>query len=328
LSWSGSEQRITKHSEISSPVATVSMNLKPTQGLFKFDFSDHHAFLGVSVDADATGVRDRYKEIARLMHPDSANWQTVDEKMLATKIFSSVVNQSYAQLSKVAQLQEQQVMLELLAKRVIADAGKIDISSSSAQKLYQQSTEDLNRVYHELLQELALQQYRQLGSSTEITGNISELNMVYLLRKRNQSVRSSTTGNTAAPGTESVTEMPKAAAEATKNPLMGEKAMRRAEEYINMRNWTKANVELREVLKDDPSNAIAHAQMAIVYYRQNQATMAKMHMNKAIQLDPSDPTVRNAKQEIKKLMSDAPVASKSPAAAGGKGGLFGLFGRK
>jgi tetratricopeptide (TPR) repeat protein len=307
------------------------MNLKPTQGLFKFDFSDHHAFLGLSVDADATGVRDRYKEIARLMHPDSANWQTVDEKMLATKIFSSVVNQSYGQLSKAAQLQEQQVMLELLAKRVIADAGKIDISSSSAQKLYQQNTEDLSRVYHELLHELALQQYRQLGSSTEITGNISELNLVYLLRKRNQSVRPSSTGNNATPGTdqpiESATETPKAT-EANKNPLMGEKAMRRAEEYINMRNWTKANVELREVLKDDPSNAIAHAQMAIVYYRQNQATMAKMHMNKAIQLDPSDPTVRNAKQEIKKLMSDAPVASKSPAAAGGKGGLFGLFGRK
>jgi hypothetical protein len=39
------------------------MNLKPTQGLFKFDFTDHHAFLGVSVDADATGVRDRYKEV-------------------------------------------------------------------------------------------------------------------------------------------------------------------------------------------------------------------------------------------------------------------------
>ncbi len=309
------------------------MNLKPTQGLFKFDFSDHHAFLGVSVDADATGVRDRYKEIARLMHPDSANWQTVDEKMLATKIFSSVVNQSYGQLSKAAQLQEQQVMLELLAKRVIADAGKIDISSSSAQKLYQQSTEDLSRVYHELLHELALQQYRQLSSSTEITGNISELNLVYLLRKRNQSIRPSTTVNNATPGTdrpiESATETPKAT-EATKNPLMGEKAMRRAEEYINMRNWTKANVELREVLKDDPSNAIAHAQMAIVYYRQNQATMAKMHMNKAIQLDPSDPTVRSAKQEIKKLMSDAPAASKSPAAAGNgsKGGLFGLFGRK
>ncbi len=315
------------------------MNLKPTQGLFKFEFTDHHAFLGVSVDADATGVRDRYKEIARLMHPDSANWQTVAEKMLATKIFSSVINQSYGQISKAAQLQEQQAMLELLAKRVIADAGKIDISSSSAQRLYQQNSEDLNHTYHELLRELALQQYRQLDSSTEITGHISELNMVYLLRKRNQSIRppiaatSSSPSRTTVNGVsenqaelDSTLETPKPP-EISKNPLLGEKAMRRAEEYINMRNWTKANVELREVLKDDPSNAIAHAQMAIVYYRQNQVTMAKMHMNKAIQLDPSAPIVRNTKQELKKLMSDAPVASKSATSAG-KGGLFGMFGKK
>ncbi len=311
------------------------MNLKPTQGLFKFDFTDHHAFLGVSVDADATGVRDRYKEVARLMHPDSANWQTVSEKMLATKIFSSVVNQSYGQISKAAQLQEQQAMLELLAKRITADAGKIDIISSSAQKLYQQSTEDLNRVYHELLRELALKQYTLLENSTEVTGNISELNLVYLLRKRNQASRlplasanSATNKTVEQPPVETTTaiETPKVA-EISKNPLQGEKAMRRAEEYINMRNWTKANVELREVLKDDPNNAIAHAQMAIVYYRQNQVTMAKMHINKAIQLDPSAPIVKNAKQEIKKMMSDTPVASK-PSATAGKGGLFGMFGKK
>jgi tetratricopeptide (TPR) repeat protein len=309
------------------------MNLKPTQGLFKFDFTDHHAFLGVSVDADATGVRDRYKEVARLMHPDSANWQTVSEKMLATKIFSSVVNQSYGQISKAAQLQEQQAMLELLAKRITADAGKIDITSSSAQKLYQQSSEDLNRVYHELLRELALQQYALLASSTEVTGNISELNLVYVLRKRNQASRpplagtGSTSNKTVEQSSvETATETPKAT-ETAKNPLQGEKAMRRAEEYINMRNWTKANVELREVLRDDPNNAIAHAQMAIVYYRQNQVTMAKMHINKAIQLDPSAPIVRNAKQEIKKMMSDTPAASKSSATAA-KGGLFGMFGKK
>ena len=311
------------------------MNLKPTQGLFKFDFTDHHAFLGVSVDADATGVRDRYKAVARLMHPDSANWQTVNEKMLATKIFSSVVNQSYGQISKAVQLQEQQAMLELVAKRITADAGKIDIISSGAQKLYQQSSEDLNRVYHELLKELAFQQYTILDNSTEVTGNISELNLVYLLRKRNQASRpplngASSTNNKMAeePSVETgTTTETSRAAEISKNPLQGEKAMRRAEEYINMRNWTKANVELREVLKDDPNNAIAHAQMAIVYYRQNQVTMAKMHINKAIQLDPAASIVRNAKQEIKKMMSDTPVASK-PTATAAKGGLFGMFGKK
>jgi tetratricopeptide (TPR) repeat protein len=308
------------------------MSFKPAQGLFKFDFTDHHALLGVSVDADATGIRNRYKEIARLMHPDSANWQTTEEKMLATKIFSSVVNQSYSQISKSNQLQEQQSMLELLAKRIIADAGKIDMSTPAAQKLYKQNTEDLVRVYHELLQDLAVQQFRQLTSSEEITGHISELNMVYLLRKRNQALRAPISGNVDEDG--NAVEAPRNFEPAVKNPPQGEKAMRRAEEYINMKNWTKANVELREVLRDDPNNAIAHAQMAIVYYRQNQATMAKMHINKAINLDPKDPIVKAAKQEVKKLMIDTSPPAKAgaakPAAIMGKGvgGLFGMFGKK
>jgi tetratricopeptide (TPR) repeat protein len=308
------------------------MSFKPAQGLFKFDFTDHHALLGVSVDADANGIRNRYKEIARLMHPDSANWQTTQEKMLATKIFSSVVNQSYSQISKANQLQEQQSMLELLAKRIIADAGKIDISTPAAQKLYKQNTEDLVQVYHDLLQELAVQQYRQLISSEEITGHISELNMVYLLRRRNQALRAPISGNVDEDG--NAVEAPRNFEPAVKNAPQGEKAMRRAEEYINMKNWTKANVELREVLRDDPNNAIAHAQMAIVYYRQNQATMAKMHINKAINLDPKNPIVKAAKQEVKKLMTDTPPPAKAgaakPAAIAGKGGggLFGMFSKK
>jgi tetratricopeptide (TPR) repeat protein len=308
------------------------MSFKPAQGLFKFDFTDHHALLGVSVDADATGIRNRYKEIARLMHPDSANWQTVEEKMLATKIFSAVVNQSYSQISKANQLQEQQAMLEILAKRIIADAGKIEMSTPAAQKLYKQNTEDLVRVYQELLSELAVQQYRQLASSEEITGHISELNMVYLLRKRNQALRAPASGNVSEES--NAPEAPRNFEPAAKAPPQNEKAMRRAEEYINMKNWTKANVELREVLRNDPQNAIAHAQMAVVYYRQNQATMAKMHINKAIEISPKDPIVKSAKQEVKKLMEESPPSAKaapakvSSAPAKGGGGLFGMFGKK
>jgi tetratricopeptide (TPR) repeat protein len=300
------------------------MSFKPAQGLFKFDFTDHHALLGVSVDADVTGVRDRYKDIARLMHPDSANWQTTSEKMLATKIFSSVVNQSYSQISRPNQLQEQQSMLELLSKRIIADASKLEMSTNGAQKLYKQNAEDLVRVYHELLQELAAQQYRLLTSSEEITGHISELNMVYLLRKRNQALRAPGSSNSPVEG---IPPAARAFEPTVKNPPLGEKAMRRAEEYINMRNWTKANVELREVLKDDPNNAVAHAQMAIVYYRQNQVTMAKMHINKAIQIDPKDAVVKAAKQEIKKMMDVAPARPAASSKTAG-GGLFGLFSKK
>jgi tetratricopeptide (TPR) repeat protein len=308
------------------------MNFKPSKGLFQFDFNDQHAILGVAVDSDAGAIRNRYKEIARLMHPDSSSWSTSNERELAVKLFSNLITHAYGNLSRATLLQEQQMMLELMGKRLVSEASKIDISSRAAQQLFQKSTADLHQSYTELLQELAAQQYRQLEQSVDITGQISELNMIYLLRKQNQTIRpsSSSTGDTSvvADPTENIVQTSTTPVEvaADVSKAVGQKnSMRRADEYINMRNWAKANVELREVLKSEPNNAQAHAQLAIVYTRQNQATMAKMHMNKALQIAPDDPLVKIAKQEFKKLASSSTAKTSSDQ---NKGKLFGLFGKK
>jgi tetratricopeptide (TPR) repeat protein len=308
------------------------MNFKPSKGLFQFDFNDQHAILGVAVDSDAGAIRNRYKEIARLMHPDSSSWSTSNERELAVKLFSNLITHAYGNLSRATLLQEQQIMLELMGKRLVSEASKIDISSRAAQQLFQKSTADLHQSYTELLQELAAQQYRQLEQSVDITGQISELNMIYLLRKQNQTIRpsSSSTGDTSvvADPTENIVQTSTTPVEvaADVSKAVGQKnSMRRADEYINMRNWAKANVELREVLKSEPNNAQAHAQLAIVYTRQNQATMAKMHMNKALQIAPDDPLVKVAKQEFKKLASSSTAKTSSDQ---NKGKLFGLFGKK
>jgi tetratricopeptide (TPR) repeat protein len=312
------------------------MKLKPTQGLFKFDFKDSHAFLGVPIDADTTGIRDRYKEIARLMHPDSARWKTATDKELATKLFSSLVTHAYSQLSRTAQLQEQQMMLDLIGRRILTEANKVDLTSEAAQKLYKESTAAINNTYQKLLRELADRQYQNLGESMDVTGQISELNLVYLLRRQNQSIgpqpssgrvasNSGSLSSNPAPESTNSSEVPKVT-ETAKMPRV-ENALRRAEEYMSMRNWAKASLELREVLKEDGNNAKAHAQIAIVYFRQNQSTMAKVHINKALQLAPNDPTVKVARIELKNLMTDSPSKAKATSAEA-KGGLFGMFGGK
>ncbi len=308
----------------------ANMNFKPNKGLFQFDFNDQHAIIGVAVDSDATTIRNRYKEVARLLHPDSSRWATTAERDLAIKLFSNLITHAYGNLSRVSILQEQQMMLELMGKRLVSEASKIDISSNAAQQLFQKNSTDLQKSYHQLLQELAHQQYRLLDQSIEITGEISELNMIYLLRKQNQSMRSApvTAGDTI-PSAGLSEQLPvKTAAEQTADSskvLAQQSSMRRAEEYINMRNWAKANVELREVLKGDPNNVQAHAQLAIVYIRQNQVTMAKMHLNKAVQLNANDPLVKMAQQEFKKI-AVSPLAQ--TASNQNKGGLFGLFSKK
>jgi DnaJ domain len=218
------------------------MKLKPTQGLFKFDFNDSHAFLGVSIDADHRGIRDRYKEIARLMHPDSARWQTEEEKNMATKMFSSLVSHSYSQLSRSALLQEQQVMLELLGKRILAEAGKVDLISDVAKQLYKEGTGAVNGTYQRLVRELADRQYQQLDASMDITGQISELNMVYLLRRQNQAIGAAPSGGKVsgslplngdlAPSAEAAPEAAKPV-ENAKAAARLENSLRRAEEYCD-----------------------------------------------------------------------------------------------
>jgi tetratricopeptide (TPR) repeat protein len=310
------------------------MNFKPNKGLFRFDFNDQHAIIGVAVDSDATIIRNRYKEIARLLHPDSSRWTTNAERDLAIKLFSNLITHAYGNLSRASVLKEQQMMLELMGKRLVAEASKIEFSGSAAQQLLQKNSNDLQQSYDQLLQELAQQQYRQLDQSIEITGQISELNMVYLLRKQNQSIRSAPISATDTSPSVSFAEpaLPKPAPAKTVDSAAiaaQQNSMRRAEEYLNMRNWAKANVELREVLKGDPNNVQAHAHLAIVYSRQNQATMAKMHMNKAMQLGPNDPIVKTAQQEFQKMSSSPSVSPGTKTATGqNKGGLFGLFGKK
>lgn len=306
------------------------MKLKPNQGLFQFDFNDSHAFLGVSIDADNQAIRQRYKEIARLMHPDSARWTSLEERNLGIKLFSSLVTHAYGQLSRSSQLQEQQTMLELLGKRVIAEAQQVDFSGPAAKSLYQESSARVFSTYEKLIAELAQQQYQRLSDSVTITGQISELNLVYLLRRQpggNAGSAASVSSNPSL-ATETSPSRPidvvKAKTAESAKLSQIENALRRAEEYINMKNWVKANLELREVLKEDPQNAKAHAHIAIVYFRQNQATMAKMHINKALQIAPQDPVVKQAKQELKKLMSDG----SSSKAATDKGKLFSMFGKK
>lgn len=56
------------------------MSFKIKSGLFKFDLTDHHAILGVPVDADFKDIRKRYLQIARRLHPDSCGAKTETAK--------------------------------------------------------------------------------------------------------------------------------------------------------------------------------------------------------------------------------------------------------
>ncbi len=301
------------------------MSFQLDRGLFQFDFTDRHAILGVSVNAEGINIRERYQNVARLLHPDTAKWQTDAERQLGVQIFSRLVTHAYGKLSRPSELQEQMIMLELLSKRSIEENSQLQIADPLCQQLYQ-SGKDFELVYDRLLTQIVSQQYVQLDQTEQIINQISELNLVYLLRKQLQSVRSTPpTGATSAiPGASKDTPPPDLI---KASPIEG--ALRRAEDYVNNKNWVKAVPELREVISVEPNNVRAHALFGLVYLHQQQMTMAKLSINKAIQLAPNDPLAKQAKQEFDRANQPRTGSkAKTPTKKPNEGIFGGLFGKK
>lgn len=301
------------------------MSFQLDRGLFQFDFTDRHAILGVGVNAEEINIRERYQVIARLLHPDSARWKTEIDKDLAVRLFSRLITHAYGQLSRQSQLQEQIIMLELLGKRLVEQGSQLQIADPLSQQLYQ-SGNDFEQVYDRLLTQLAAQQYSEPSQSEIIINQISELNMVYLLRKQLQSVRSAPPVSASNLGSNVARDI---STELTK-PSPVEGALRRAEDYMSKRNWVKAVPEIKEVISVEPNNARAHTLLGLVYLHQQQMTMAKISINKAIQLAPKDPQVLQAKQEFDRAAnpSNNGANGKNAPKKANEGMFSGLFGGK
>jgi tetratricopeptide (TPR) repeat protein len=302
------------------------MSFQLDRGLFQFEFMDRHAILGVGVNAEEINIRERYQAIARLLHPDSARWKTEADKHLAVRLFSRLITHAYGQLSRQSQLQEQIIMLELLGKRLVEESSQIQIADPLCQQLYQ-SGNDFELVYDRLLTQLAVEQYSEPSQSERVINQISELNMVYLLRKQLQSVRSTPPVNSNAPSTSTAKD--NASTELNK-PSPVEGALRRAEDYMSKRNWVKAVPEIKEVISVEPNNARAHTLLGLVYLHQQQMTMAKISINKAVQLAPTDPQVIQAKQEFDRASNpnSNSTSGKTAPKKANEGMFSGLFGKK
>lgn len=321
------------------------MSFHIDRGLFKYDFTDHHAILGIPIDADADAVRQRYKQVARRLHPDSCKAESPEEKEQASQVFSKLVSPAYTLLSKDRSRQENTVMLRSLRQRLLGESGKVPIKSELAKQLAQASG-DLDLVYKTLLQNLASKQYESINQILEMIAQLSELNMVYLIRKEpRKATAKAAPVEAGGSGNGKVEEAKPEDKRKVQLDAQVEPYFRRAEEYIVKNNSAKAVLELRDALALDPNSSRCHGLLGLAYLKQNQGTMAKVHINKALQLNPQDPTALKGKEVLDKLGKPAAAGSKTPAggakpAAGkppqgkpddksGGGGLFGgLFGGK
>lgn len=155
-------------------------------GLSLFDCADHYAVLGVPIDSEPSVIRKRYIRIARLLHPDSCGPGM--DKELANSILSKLVNPAYEFLCQTKQLDEYAILLRLVGQRY-QNAQSKRLRYESAQALCSDNI-NYEEQYQNAVQTVSAKQFSTLAQYIQFTEEISELNLVYLMRREGQ-------GNTA-----------------------------------------------------------------------------------------------------------------------------------
>ncbi|MFH7241668.1 MAG: DnaJ domain-containing protein [Spirulina sp.] len=313
-------------------------------GLFKLDFEDHHAVLGIPVTADARAVRKRYLTIARKLHPDSLSGISDQAAQQANELLSKWVNPAYEALSQEKLFTEHQLMLKLKGQGLKRSSTPPDITSEAAKTLLQAPQVDL--AYQQAVKALAEQQYEQLSQVLEVIGQISEINMIYLYRTSEGPAAAarpaSTTSTTATAPAASA--KPSAAPPPRKPQTQAsilESYIKRAQGFETGRDYSRAVLEMREALKAYPSSARCHSYLASLYLKAGQATMAKVHAKRALDLHPEDEIAQAIQAKLEKSTPSTasgggaakPTDRSKPPAKGkpedkGGGFLGGLFGGK
>ena len=324
------------------------MSFTIQHGLFRANITDYHAILGVSLDAEPKKIRLKYLRTAQKLHPDTCKGNP-EEKKLASQILSRLVNPAYQELCNKNQYIEHQLILTQIGKRYAEKKDRMTIASEPAKKLLQ-TEKDIDLAYHKILQELTKNQYSDIGKVISKTAIVSELNFVYLVLKQRQGINreEQVVKQKFSPPTNSSTNQsdsfnssvstPPAEPQTTEEPPTPESLavsyIRRAKEYMAQGRINDTITELKDALKLDPNNSTAHGLMGQAYIRQNQLTMAKVHLNKAHKANPKNPVVIQGKEELEKVTKKQKNRSAKAAKNAGKNkkddsGFFsGFFGSK
>jgi len=262
-----------------------------SQGLFQFDLIDHFAILGVSIDAEHEEIRERYLKIAYKLHPDTCRIHTPAEREQAHQLLAKLVNPAYEHLSRDLSREEFRLVLAQMGKAMARDLSKITISSEPARKLAQSSA-NYELAYQKILQSLAIDQYTALENAYEKIAQLSELNLVYLILTEGRGNKKAPPKVFVSQGNTNQSELVVAAvttaaqAKGKESPL--EAYIRRAQASLDQNNSAQALRELRDALREEPDNSVCHALLGLAYLRQNQLSMARVHINRAWQASPQD----------------------------------------
>lgn len=298
------------------------MSFAIKQGLFKLNITDHHAILGVSIDAEPKQIRSQYLKIAQQLHPDKCRSDPAQART-AEQILSRLVNPAYEQLSRKSALAEHQLVLTQIGKRLAGNKNNLPVKSQLAQELLK-AGDSAELIYPKLLKQLTAEQYKSLSQSGELIEAISELNLVYLMLKSDRGINRrpvQATPEIAPPSKVDLATAAPSVSPPTEEPTVDLRVnafVDRAQQYISKGEFDRAIQELKDALRINPNHGVTHAVMGRAYLHKKQLTMAKVHIDKAVQAEPHNAVVMESKKVLDKLSRIANQSKTSHPGSDGK----------
>ncbi|MBD0268724.1 MAG: DnaJ domain-containing protein [Cyanobacteria bacterium Co-bin8] len=294
-------------------------------------FSDPYAVLGVSLAADDRRILKRYRQVAKLLHPDVQASQETGINEFAGQVLARLVNPAYQRLKSDKGRNEVLATLRFKVRR-LAREDALKATCEAAQKLLQLPEPEIEIYYEQALLDLSTSQYDSSETFETLTRQISELNLVYLRRKMGDPViREKRSGLVAASSVNTTAVAPTAPANDSASPNYAERHSRRAQEYLKNRNFSAAIQELKDAVKIDPQNSSYHCLLGQAYLLSQLSGMAKVHFKQALKLNPkNEVALKYARQlQIDDSQFSRPTSAAQPPKNEKRWRLFGgLFSKR
>ncbi|MGD1953163.1 MAG: tetratricopeptide repeat protein [Leptolyngbyaceae cyanobacterium] len=273
---------------------------------------DPYAALGISLNAEDRRILKRYRQIAKLLHPDVQAGNSAPISQTAEQLIAKVINPAYQQLKQEKSRSEVLANMRFRAGQLDRQ-GKLKPSFESAQQLLRIPEAEVEVFYENTLNQLTVNQFQSTDEFAAVISGLSQLNLAFLHRQ-SKPIRPKRTGLVAIdPPVDKDAEPDKPKPQEPPVINYAEKYGLRARTYLNQGNYNLAIQELREALKISPNAIELHSMLGQAYLMQKKYGLARVYLKRVLELNPNHSVALKYSQVLEKRMVEKRKAANPPA---------------
>jgi curved DNA-binding protein CbpA len=291
---------------------------------------DPYAILGLAVTADDRRLLKRYRQIAKLLHPDVHAQKDQAIRDFTSQVLTRLVNPAYQRLKQDKGRSETLATLRFKVRRLSREE-KLVPRQETGKRLMAAPEAEVDVFYEQALSELAENQYQSAKQFAQQTLAIAELNLIYLRRKMGDPVirekRSGLVASATVQASVSITPDDTSTSAEPAPINYAQKHITRAKTYIASKKYAQAIQELRDAVRLEPDNGDYHTMLGQAYLFNKMEGMAKVHIRQALKLNSRSAVALKYAHQLNIDTRDLTKNTDKSQKKNGHG-LFGMFAKK